>query len=251
MDGIQVSERLVGKVVIVTGATRGIGEAVARGIAAAGGQVVLCGRDADAGARIAGEIGDAALYCALDVADAEGWAATVAATLDRFGSITGLFNNAGLGISGGLGRMSDEDVARMIAVNQLGVWHGMRAVVPAMTAAGGGSIVNIGSAAATRAHPGIVAYAGTKAAVVGMSLAAAAELAPVKIRVNVIHPGFFDTQLLDESSRGQGRAIGEQRTPLGRVAMPAEMIGAATFLLSDESAFVTGTQLAVDGGLTM
>ncbi|QKR98393.1 SDR family oxidoreductase [Sphingomonas sp. CL5.1] len=245
------SDRLRGKTVIVTGGTRGIGEAIARGIATAGGQVALCGRDAKAGERIAEEIGAASRYLPLDVGAASGWDGIVPLVERQLGPVTGLVNNAGLGISGNLSRMTDDDVMRMIAVNQLGVWHGMRAAGAAMRANGGGSIVNIGSAAATRAHPGIVAYAGTKAAVVGMSLAAAAELAPHRIRVNVIHPGYFGTRLLDESSRGHGRTMGATATPLGRVAEPEEIVGAAVFLLSDESGFVTGTQIAVDGGLTM
>lgn len=243
--------RLAGKAVIVTGATRGMGEAIARGVTEMGGGVILCGRDALAGARIADELGDAALYLPLDVADEAAWPAVVAAGLDRFGTVTGLVNNAGLGIGKTMAEMATAEIMQLIAVNQLGVWHGMRAVAPAMRAAGGGSIVNIGSAAGIRAHAGVVAYSGTKAAVVGMSLSAAAELAPDNIRVNVIHPGFFDTRLLDESSHGRGREMGVKRTPLGRVAQPGEIVGATTFLLSDESAFVTGAQLTVDGGLTM
>ncbi|HEX7872320.1 MAG TPA: glucose 1-dehydrogenase [Sphingobium sp.] len=243
--------RLSGTTAILSGGTRGMGEAMVRGIVAEGGRVAFGGRDAEAGERIAAELGERALYRRLDVAQAEDWAALVAAAEDRFGAINALVNNAGLGISHRIVDLTREDFDAMVGVNQYGVLLGIQAVIAPMRRAGKGAIVNIGSAAALRAHSNICAYAGTKAAVVGMSLSAAAELARYNIRVNVVHPGYFDTRLLDESSQGTGRSMGAERTPLGRVARPEEIVGAVTLLLSDESAFVTGAQLTVDGGLTM
>ena len=243
--------RLAGKVVIVTGGTRGMGEALVRGIVAQGGEVVFGGRDAVAGSAIQDSVGAGARYVVHDVARTADWERVVGIALERFGKVTGLVNNAGLAIGARIERATDEQIAAMIGVNQLGVLHGMRRVAAPMRATGGGSIVNVGSAASLRAHAGVAAYAGTKAAVVGMSLAAAAEFAPDNIRVNVVHPGYFDTRLLSEASRGQGAIHGVGRTPLGRVARPDEIVGPVTFLLSDESSFVTGAQLTVDGGLTM
>lgn len=243
--------RLSGKVVIVTGGTRGMGEAQVRGIVAEGGRVVFGGRDEAAGQAIAAELGGQALFVRQDVAVEDDWKRIVAAAVERFGGIDGLVNNAGLALTGSLARLDLDDVHRMIGVNQISVMLGLKHVMKPMRDRGGGSVIHVGSATALRAHAGTVAYAGTKAAVVGMSLSAAAELAPMRIRVNVLHPGFFDTRLLEESSRGHGRALGVERTPLGRIAQPREIVGASVFLLSDESAFVTGAQLTVDGGLTL
>jgi 3alpha(or 20beta)-hydroxysteroid dehydrogenase len=243
--------RLTGTVAIISGGTRGMGEAMVRGIIAQGGQVAFGGRDEEAGQRIVADLGDNALYSRLDVAQPDDWRVIVDLAEQRFGKVTALVNSAGLGISGSIIDVDRASFEAMVAVNQLGLLLGMQTVIPAMRRAGAGSIVNIGSAAARRAHASVVAYSGTKAAVVGMSLSAAAELAQYGIRVNVVHPGYFDTRLLDESSRGMGRTMGAKRTPLGRVAQPDEIVGAITMLISDESRFITGAQLTVDGGLTM
>lgn len=245
-----MSDRLDGKVVIVTGGTRGMGEAIVRGIVRHGGAVVFGGRDEAAGAAIAQTLGDAALYVRQDVTSRDDWVRIVGAAQARFGRVTGLVNNAGEAHSATLRNITDADFARQVAVNQTSVMLGMQQVVEPMRDHGSGSIVNISSPAGVRSHPGLVAYAGAKAAVVGMSLAAAGELAHRAIRVNVIVPGFFATRLLDESSGGKGRAIGAERSPMRRVAEPEEIVGPVVFLLSDEASYVTGATLAVDGGLT-
>lgn len=243
--------RLLGKVIIVAGGTRGMGEAQVRGIVAEGGRVVFGGRDEAAGQAIASDLGEHALFVRQDVALEDDWKRIVATTIEHFGGLDGLVNNAGLALTASLAKLDIDDVQRMIGVNQISVMLGLKHIMKPMRDRGGGSVINVGSATALRAHAGTIAYAGTKAAVVGMSLSAAAELAPMRIRVNVLHPGFFDTRLLEESSRGHGKRLGVERTPLGRVAQPQEIVGAAVFLLSDESAFVTGAQLTVDGGLTL
>ena len=245
-----MSDRLAGKVVIVTGGTRGMGEAIVRGVVRHGGQVAFGGRDEAAGTAIADELGDAALFVPQDVSARADWERIVDRTLTRFGRITGLVNNAGQAHSATLRHITDADFAQQVAVNQTGVMLGMQHVTPAMREHGSGSIVNVSSPAGVRAHPGLVPYAGAKAAVIGMSLAAAGELAARAIRVNVIVPGFFATRLLDESSGGRGRAIGAERCPMRRVAEPEEIVGPVVFLLSDEASYVTGATLAVDGGLT-
>lgn len=243
--------RLAGKVVLLSGGTRGMGEAMARGIVAHGGQVVFGGRDRAAGEAIAAELDGQGIYVPLDVRQESDWAQAVETAQARFGKLTGLVNNAGFGKSGRIEAVGMADIDQIIGVNQIGVLLGMKHAIPAMRGHGAGSIVNIGSAASLRAHAGVAIYSGAKAAVVGMSLSAAAELAPHGIRVNVVHPGYFATRLLDESSRGAGREMGSKRTPLGRVAEPQEIVGTVVHLLSDESGFVTGAQITVDGGLTM
>lgn len=243
--------RLAGAVVILSGGTRGMGEAMVRGIVAQGGKVVFGGRDSAAGAAIEAGLGGHALYTPLDVRREEDWSRAVTLATQRFGAITGLVNTAGFSLSRPIEAIGMAEIDEVIGINQIGVLLGMKHVVPALRAGGAGSIVNIGSAAGLRAHAGLAIYGGAKAAVVGMSLAVAAELAPLGIRVNVVHPGFFATRLLDEASRGAGRAIGRERTPMGRVAQPEEIVGTIIYLLSEDSRFVTGTQIAVDGGLTM
>lgn len=245
-----MSDRLQGKVVIVSGGTRGMGEADVRGIVAHGGRVVFGGRDEEAGRTIERDLDGQGLYVPLDVTQAADWGSIVGAALDRFGTVTGLVNNAGFSVSAPLRETTDEQWAKVVAVNQTGVFLGMRAVVDAMLAAGGGSIVNIASPAGTRAHPGLVAYSAAKAAVIGMTRSAAGELASRNIRVNALVPGFFATRLLDEASRGTGREKGAKIAPMRRVAEPEEIVGATVFLLSDESGYVTGAEITVDGGLT-
>ena len=243
--------RLAGKVVIITGGTRGMGEAEVRGVVAEGGKVVFGGRDEEAGAAIAADLGGNGVYLRQDVTSEEDWKRVVQTTLDRFGQVNGLVNNAGLSMGHKLQNITLEQIHAVTGVNQIGVMLGMREVIAPMRAAGGGSIVNIGSPAGTRAMPNLAAYSATKAAVVGMSRSAAAELAAEHIRVNVVHPGYFATRLLDEASRGHGRTMGAELTPMKRVAEPQEIVGAIVYLLSDEASFVTGAELAVDGGLTM
>lgn len=242
--------RLAGKVVIVTGGTRGLGAAMARGIVRHGGHVVLTGRDEPAGTAVEQELGESSAYVRHDVSSRQDWEAVIRTAQARFGIVTGLVNNAGQPHAATLRNITDEDFLRQVAVNQMGVMLGMQHVSPLMRAHGSGSIVNVGSAAGVRSHPGMVTYGGTKAAVIGMSLAAAGELAAHAVRVNVVVPGFFDTRLLEEGSRGEGLRLGVELCPMKRVADPEEIVGPVVFLLSDEASYVTGATLAVDGGLT-
>lgn len=242
--------RLRGKVIIVTGGTRGIGEAVVRGIVREGGQVVFGGRDESAGKAIMAELGEATCYVRQDVTVRADWAKIVDTALDRFGRITGLVNNAGQLRVAELAKLSDQDFAYHVAVNQTAVLLGMQYVEEPMRRHGSGSIVNIGTPAGSRAVAGLVAYAATKAAIFGMSLSAMAELAPHNIRVNVIVPGMFDTRLLAESSDGRGRERAALKAPMKRIGEPVEMVGPVVFLLSDEASYVTGAVLSVDGGAT-
>jgi len=242
--------RLSGKIILLSGGTRGMGEAQVRGMAREGAQVVFGGRDRDAGTAIADSLGGKAHFVPLDVTKPEDWKAAVAFAVGKFGRIDGLVNNAGVGATRPLVDISDEEWASILAVNQNGVFFGMREGARAMLETGGGSIVNVASPAGTKAHANLVAYSAAKAAVIGMSRAAAKELAPHGIRVNVFIPGFFATRLLTETTSSAALDRGAQLTPLGRVAQPEESVGAMIYLLSDESSFVTGTQIVADGGYT-
>jgi 3alpha(or 20beta)-hydroxysteroid dehydrogenase len=246
-----MTNRLDGKVVIVTGATRGMGEAIARGIVANGGKVVLGGRGAAQGRAVADSLGGNAIFSQLDVGNEADWEAVTTLTLQRFGKIDGLVNCAGVMGKNPLAETSVELLYSLISTNQIGVLLGIKHCVPAMRVAGGGSIVNIGSIGALRGMADISGYSGTKAAVSGISRSAAMELASANIRVNTIHPGVFATQMLDESMGSEGEIYGAKVTPLGRVGQPHEMAGPVVFLLSDESSFVTGSTLSVDGGLSL
>lgn len=242
--------RLEGKVVILSGGTRGMGEAQVRAMVDEGATVFFGGRDEAAGRAIEKDMLGRAIFVRLDVTRSQDWKGIVDLAMQQFGRIDGLVNNAGFGISRALTEISDDEWAEVLAVNQTGVFFGMREVAAPMMASGGGSIVNVASPAGVKAHKNLVAYSAAKAAVIGMSRAAAKELATAGIRVNCFIPGYFATRLLTESSNGQGLERGAQLTPLGRVGDPRESAGAIVFLLSEESSFVTGTQITADGGYT-
>lgn len=243
--------RLEGKVAIVTGGTRGMGEAEVRGLVAQGAKVVFGGRDEAAGHRIADELGGNAIFCRMDVSEEEDWRRVVATALERFGTVTSLVNNAGIQINSRISDMEVESLDRLYRVNQLGPLLGIRAVLGPMRAAGGGSVVNIGSPAGVKGLASITGYAGTKAALSGITKSAAVEQAPEAIRVNIVIPGFFDTEMLADITRGRAAEIGGAVTPMKHIAQPPEIVGAIVFLLSDDSLFVTGTELQVDGGYTV
>ncbi|MEJ7927220.1 glucose 1-dehydrogenase [Sphingobium sp. AN641] len=239
-----MTDKLSGKIVIVTGGTRGLGEAIVRAVISQGGRVVFGGRDEAAGQAIASELGDRAMYMRQDVGNESDWEAVTGAAVTAFGRIDGLVNNAGMSIGGPIEELTVEGIEQLVRVNQIGVLLGMKHVIPAMRAAGGGSIVNIGSVAVPRAFASLSVYTGTKAAVAGMTRSAALELGADRIRVNVIHPGPIATKMLSAQSRARASEI----TPLKRIGEPDEIAGSVTFLLSDESAFITGAELNVDGG---
>lgn len=240
--------RLDGQVVIVAGGTKGMGEAIVRGIVANGGQVVFGGRDSDSGNSIADELGDAAIFVKLDVTVEQEWREIVQQAKAAFGRVDGLVNCAGISESMSLEDTDAGRVAQLVATNQTSFLIGMKHVLPAMRAVGGGSIVNIGSVSATRGFENLSAYAATKGAVAAMSKSAAMELAPEGIRVNTIHPGPFMTEMLMDSLGDGAEEFVARVTPMGRGGNPYEIAGPVIFLLSNDSSFVTGAELAVDGG---
>ena len=237
--------RLEGRTIIITGAAQGQGAAEARACVAEGATVVVTDVDDDLGEALAAEIG--ATYHHLDVADDDAWAAVVDETVGRHGQVDGLVNNAGIFVAQSIADGDLETTRRIWEVNQLGTWVGMRRVVPSMTAAGGGSIVNISSIAAMGGYPA-AAYGTSKWAVRGMTKSAAKEFASAGIRVNSIHPGLIETAMTAQTPPERKVEL-EAAVPLGRIGQPDDIVGPVIFLLSDESAYMTGAELVVDGGL--
>ncbi|MCZ4278357.1 glucose 1-dehydrogenase [Rhodococcoides yunnanense] len=235
--------RLQGRVALVSGAARGMGLSHCRAMVAEGAQVVLGDILDDEGAAAAEEFGDAALYVHLDVTSPESWADAVQQTTQRFGPVSVLVNNAGI-VNGNLITAYEfEDWQRIVDINLTGTFLGMQACAQSMIDAGGGSIINISSVEGFRGSPGLHGYTATKFAVRGLTKSVALELAPHKVRVNSIHPGFVRTPMTEN--------IPEDflQIPLGRGADPSEVAAMVVFLASDESSYSTGSEFIIDGGL--
>ncbi|WP_436777974.1 glucose 1-dehydrogenase [Yinghuangia sp. YIM S09857] len=240
---------LAGKVVIITGAAGGLGAAAARQVVAGGGKVVITDLQTELGAKTAADLGENARFHAHDVTDPEQWRAVVDFTTAEFGKIDGLVNNAGVTAGGPFAQETLENFERVIKVNLTGVWIGMQAVLPAMKANGGGSIVNISSAAGLMGLPYTGSYSAAKWAVRGIGKTAAIELAGDKIRVNSVHPGMIYTPMTAVVGVKPGEG-GYPKAPMGRAGDADEVGSAVAYLLSDAASYVTGAELAVDGGWT-
>ncbi|GHJ92425.1 oxidoreductase [Streptomyces sp. NE5-10] len=234
---------LTGKVALITGAARGMGEAEARLFAALGARVVLTDvREAEGGATAA-SLGAAARFVRHDVTDEASWNAAVAAAVDGFGRLDVLVNNAAVYSTSPI---EDEDPARLDAllrVNLVGPFLGIRAAAPALRASGGGSIVNISSQAGLQGIWGHGAYGAAKWGLRGLTKTAALELGPDGIRVNSVHPGAIATAMTAHLGTASHPAA-----PLGRVGEPEEVARLVAFLASDDSSYLSGAELAVDGG---
>ena len=200
----------------------------------------------DEGEATAASLGELVSYRRLDVTSEPDWTAAVRWILERHGRLDVLVNNAGIWFGKGLEETTLDDYARVIGINQVGVFLGLRTVTPVMKAAGSGSIVNISSLAGLRGTNMPLAYAAAKWAVRGMSRAAAAELAPHGVRVNAVFPGYVDTGMIDAGHEEIAR-----RVPLGRrLATAEEVAQTVLFLASDAASHVTRAELVVDGGVT-
>jgi len=251
-SGAEAARRLEGKVAIVTGASRGIGAAVARAFSAAGAAVALAARDEDALAALADELnaaGGRALAVPTDVGDADAVARLVERTVDTFGRLDVACNNAA---GGGhpptpLADVRIEDFDSAYAVTLRGVFVAIKHEIPAMLASGGGAIVNMSSTAGLDAVGGLAAYVSAKHGLEGLTKVAALDYAASGVRVNAIAPGPILTDNLIRAGERAQQAV-SAAMPLQRVGQPEEVAAAAVWLCSDEAAYVTGTTLVIDGG---
>jgi NAD(P)-dependent dehydrogenase (short-subunit alcohol dehydrogenase family) len=253
---VHQSNRLLGKTVIVTGAGQGIGAAISRAIAGAGGTVIVTDIDADAADSVAQELqenGLSARPARLDVQDPAAFAALAAQVSEQHDRIDGLVNNAGINVKYPPLEMPAAEWDRCMNINLRGQWHGCQAVLPTMIARGAGSIVNIASVHGHQIIPGSFPYGISKSAILGLSRALGVEYAPQGVRVNSISPGYVETRLIDEwlssvPDPATTRAEAEALVPARRFAKADEVAMTALFLLSDEAPYITATDIAIDGG---
>ena len=247
--------RLDGKVAIISGGARGQGATEARMLAMEGASVVFGdilddeGRQVEAQIR---ELGGEATYVHLDVTSEADWQSAVDTAVSAYGKLNVLVNNAGILIRKTLEETTGEDWDRIMSINAKGVFLGTRAAIPAMREAGGGSIVNISSTAGLVSSPsGSASYTATKGAVRLLTKSTAIQYAREGIRCNSVHPGPIETDMIQDSLSDPAQMeLRMQRLPMGRVGKPEEVAYGVIYLASDESSFVTGSELVIDGGTT-
>lgn len=237
--------RLDGKVALVTGGARGIGAAIAQAMVAEGAKVVIGDVLDREGEALANELGASATYAHLDVTNPDDWDAAVARARTVYGKLNVLVNNAGIGAYAPIEQYSNAEWDKIIAINLTGVFNGIKAAIPALKDARGGSIVNISSMAGLRGEAGMSGYVATKWAVRGLTKSAALEVARYGIRVNSIHPGVVRTPLSAE-----GPQVSMSHVAMNRIGEAIEIANLAVFLASEESSFSTGSEFVADGGET-
>lgn len=242
--------RLNARTALVTGAASGIGRATALRLASEGAAVVIADLQDEKAAAVVAEIeaaGGTAIAVHLDVTDEASWAAAVAATVERFGGLGILVNNAGIGDTVPIEQSTTEEYVKVISITQNSVYFGLKAAGEALKASGNGAVVNVSSmfgiVGGFGTSPG---YAAAKGAVRTLTKSVALGWATEGVRVNSIHPGFVDTPILGDTDR----SMLAQTTPMGRIAQPEELAAAIAFLVSDDASFMTGSELVVDGGYT-
>lgn len=253
--------RVAGKTALISGAATGIGQSIAERLAEEGAQVTVADIDAAKGSAVVAEIeqaGGTAMFVSLDVTDEAAWQAAVGAVESAYGSLDILVNNAGIAIIESVDTMSFEDWRAVMAVNIDGVFLGTKHSVPAMRRAGGGSIINISSILGLTGLEKVSAYCASKGAVRLFTKAVALECGRngSGIRANSVHPGYIHTAMMEDTCRRDygdiptGLAELGKLHPIGRVGEPEEIAAGVLYLASDESKFVTGSELAIDGGYT-
>ena len=240
--------RLQDKVIIITGAAQGMGETHARLCMQEGAKVVLTDINFDKGDALAKELGDSALFIKHDVTNENDWAKVIKEAQAKFGQVDVLVNNAGITTHKSILDTSVEEYRKILEINQVSVFLGMKAVIPSMKEAKQGSIINISSI--NGLVGGAIGYTDSKFAVRGMTKAAALECAPHGIRVNSIHPGVIATPMIMQGDTKDAVEAFAKSIPMKRVAQPEEVSGMVLFLASDDSSYSTGSEFIVDGGLT-
>lgn len=241
--------RLTGKVAIVTGGARGLGESTVRLFVEAGAQVVFGDVLEAEGAALAAELGDNAVFVRMDVSEQADWDRAIERA-GQFGRLNVLVNNAAIVHMAALSETTDEDYLRVFRVNQFGTFLGLRSVIEPMKAAGQGSIVNVSSIDGLHSAAGLSAYSSTKWAVRGLTKNAAIELGQYGIRVNSVHPGGMYTAMggSEQSSAEQLNQTVYAKFPIPRVGEPIEVAQVILFLATDEASYSTGSEFVADGG---
>lgn len=246
-----MSDRLAGKVAIITGGARGMGAATSRLFAAQGAKVAIADMLEDEGTALVAELGDVARFWKHDVTDEAAWTTLVDEAEAAFGGIDILVNNAGIIIFKGLLDTSVEDYRRVLDVNLVGQFMGIKAVAPGMIARGKGAVVNVSSVDGMKGANCLAAYASSKWGVRGLTKVAAMELGHRGIRVNSVHPGGVDTIMSNHNNSPREQLNASYaNVPLQRIAGPEEVASATLFLASDEASYIHGTEVVVDGGMT-
>ena len=253
-----MAERLEGKVALVTGGASGIGAETSRLFAREGAKVAITDLNDDGGRAVAAEIGDAAFYARLDTRNEAEWQTVVEQSDDTYGRLDILVNAAGVPgrrTDGGSTRIDEqelEDWNRVMDVNSTGIFLGMKTVIPEMRKAGGGSIVNISSIYGLVGSPNSAAYHASKGAVRLATKSAALQYAAENIRVNSVHPGIVTTGMNREINEDPVLSVPRlAATPMGRFGQPIDIANGCLFLASDESGWMTGAELVIDGGYTV
>ncbi|WP_188455514.1 glucose 1-dehydrogenase [Virgibacillus oceani] len=240
--------RLDNKVAIITGGARGMGESHVRKFVSEGAKVVLTDLNEEGGIALANELGENVRFVKQDVTKAADWEAVVAETEKAFGPANILINNAGISMSKSIFEMTEDEYRKIVDINQVSVFLGMKAVIPSMQKTGNGSIVNISSM--NGLVGGAIGYTDTKFAVRGMTKAAALQVAGLGIRVNSVHPGVIETPMVTEGDAVDTIKEFAKHIPIQRVAQSEEVSNLVLFLATDESSYSTGSEFVIDGGLT-
>ncbi|MFF5996154.1 glucose 1-dehydrogenase [Lysinibacillus sp. KU-BSD001] len=240
--------RLEGKVAIITGAAQGMGAAHAKLFVEEGAKVVITDLNEEKGQALVAELGENAVFVKQNVANEADWATVIATAEEAFGPVNVLVNNAGITMAKSLMETTVEEYRRIVEINQVSVFLGMKAALPSMQKAGGGSIVNISSLNGLVA--GAIGYTDTKFAVRGMTKAAAMEAAHYNVRVNSVHPGVIATPMVVQEDTKAAVEEFAKHIPLRRVAQPEEVSKMVLFLASDDSSYSTGSEFVIDGGVT-
>lgn len=240
-------KRLEGKVAIITGGSRGMGASHAQRFIKEGAKVVLTDILAEEGEALARELGDNARFIKHDVTKLDEWENVVTETEATFGPVNVLVNNAGISFAKSMEEITQEEYLRVIHINQVSVFLGMKSVIPSMKKAKGGSIVNISSMSGFVGTPHSIAYDASKFAVRGMTKTAALELSPYGIRANSVHPGLIETPMMKDVPENIKEEISKD-LPLARLARPEEVTNLVLYLASDEASYSTGAEFIVDGG---